>query len=208
MSSYDSNKSGHLAPQYQQQPPYPTTPAPPSQSQNYFPPIPEQQQQPVYSSSPNQPTSPYATMPEPNIGRRRTSSSSSYNPQLQPQPPTQSMPMPMPIRQPDPHQYQHPAASYPPPVSYAQQAPVYARSTSQQSHYSQHGRHAYADGEDKYEGRHHHHGHQHGGLDLETEREYKRRYAKEKEFERRPTLGGSLLSMVDKVGKAFGSERH
>lgn len=47
-----------------------------------------------------------------------------------------------------------------------------------------------------------------GELDSETEREYKKRYAREKRVERRPTLGGSLLSMVDAVGKAFGGGRH
>jgi hypothetical protein len=206
MSSYDSNKSGYLHPQYQQQqqqqqqqPPYPTTPAPAQQPQNYFPPIPEQQ--PVYSSSPTQPfyssspTSPrggMAMMPQPQVGHRRTSSSSSYNSQQ----PTQFHPhsIPIPIRQPVPQNFQH-AASYPPPVTYAQQQPVYARSMSQQSN-----PYAYADGEGKYEGHHYY-----GELDPETEREYKRRYAKDKEFERRPTLGGSLLSMVGKVGRAFGS---
>ncbi|EOA84496.1 hypothetical protein ACJQWK_07240 [Exserohilum turcicum] len=42
-----------------------------------------------------------------------------------------------------------------------------------------------------------------GVLDPETEREYKRRCARDKAFERRPTLGHSLLSVVDKVGRAF-----
>jgi len=235
MASYDSNRPGYQHSQYppappppqqqqQQQPPYPTTPAPPSQPHNYFPPIPEQQ--PLYSSSPSQPiysSSPQSaqlTMPEPQIGHRRSSSSSSYNSQgptrLQPQPAS------MPIRQPDVQQYQY-QTSHPPPVAYAQQAPVYARSSSQQSHYSHHSEHAhdphaYADGEDKYDGHHHHHHHHHhqhhhqdddyGRPDAETVAEYKRRYAKEQQFERRPTLGGSLYSAIGKVGKLLGSERH
>jgi hypothetical protein len=44
-------------------------------------------------------------------------------------------------------------------------------------------------------------------LDSETEREYKKRYARERELERRPTLGGSLLSMVGKVGGLLGGDR-
>src|SRR5207253_951624 len=100
--------------------------------------------------------------------------------------------MPMLKRQPELQQYQNPA-SYPPPVTYAQQAPVYARSTSQQSHYSHHSEHihdphAYADGEDKYDGHHHHHHHHdehYGGIDPETLAEYKRRYAKDQKLERR-----------------------
>ncbi|KAL7770751.1 hypothetical protein CFE70_000690 [Pyrenophora teres f. teres 0-1] len=101
-------------------------------------------------------------------------------------------------------------------------SPVYARSSSQQSHYSHHSEHAhdphaYADGEDKYEGHHHHHHHHHhghhhddhygGGLDEETVAEYKRRYAKDQKLEKRPTLGDSLYSAIGKVGKMLGSER-
>jgi len=223
MSSYDSARSGYQphAQYSQQQPPYPTTPGAPQPQQptNYFPPIPEQQ--PIYSSSP---TSPYnsgaMTMPQPHMPtHRRTSSSSSYNSQR----PTHLQHTPsqaIPIRQPDPHsyQYQQPThlapTSYPPPVAYAPQAaPIYARSSSQQSHYSHHSTHAhnahaYADGEDKYEDEHHRHHDQHyGELDPETEREYKRRYAREKEVERRPTLGGSVLSMIGKVGGLLGSDR-
>jgi len=226
MSSYDSTRLGYPPhPQYpQQQPPYPTTPGaapPPQQPTNYFPPIPEQQ--PIYSSSP---TSSYGngtmtSMPQPHMpSHRRTSSSSSYNSQrpthIQPGSPA------IPIRQPDPqsyqYQYQHPGppapTSYPPPVTYAPQAPpIYARSSSQQSHYSHHSSHAhnahaYADGEDKYEDEHRRHHDQHyGELDPETEREYKRRYAKEREVERRPTLGGSLLSTIGKIGGLLGGDR-
>lgn len=221
MSSYDSTRSGyppHL--QYpQQQPPYPTTPGVPlpQQPTNYFSPIPEQQ--PIYSSSP---TTPYnsgamTSMPQPHIpSHRRTSSSSFYNSQrpthLQPSSPAIA------IRQSNPQMYHYPApqasTSYPPPVNYAPQAaPVYARTSSQQSHYSHHSTHAhnahaYADGEDKYEDEHHRHHDQHyGELDPETEREYERRYAKDRELERRPTLGGSLLSTMGKIGDLFGGNR-
>jgi hypothetical protein len=216
MSSYDSNRSGYLHPQYQQQPPqppYPTTPCgPPSQAPNYFPPIPEQQ--PVYSSSPAQqpfyspsPTSPRGMMPQPaSSTHRRTSSTSSHNSQrLQPA----TMPMPIPTRQPLPSQYnnQH-AASYPPQAT-SYPPPFQQYATSPQSHHRSHPyandeyahnphSHSFADSEEQYRCQ------SYGELDPETEREYKRRYAKEKAFERRPTLGGSLLSMVGKVGRAIG----
>ncbi|EFQ89400.1 hypothetical protein PTT_14334 [Pyrenophora teres f. teres 0-1] len=229
MATYDSNRPGYQHSQYpsapQQQPPYPTSPAPQSQH-NYFPPIPEQQ--PVYSSSPSQPmysSSPQSTqvmMPQPQTSHHhRSSSSSSYNSQRPTHVQSQPQPISIPIRQPDAQQYQYPT-SYPPPVTYAQQAPVYARSSSQQSHYSHHSEHAhdphaYADGEDKYEGHHHHHHHHHhghhhddhygGGLDEETVAEYKRRYAKDQKLEKRPTLGDSLYSAIGKVGKMLGSER-
>jgi hypothetical protein len=42
-----------------------------------------------------------------------------------------------------------------------------------------------------------------GVLDDETLRQYEKRYAKDRKLERRPTLGGSLMSMV----KALGSKR-
>lgn len=58
-----------------------------------------------------------------------------------------------------------------------------------------HDPHAYADGEDKYE--------QYGVLDEDTLRQYEKRYAKDRELEKRPTLGGSLMSMV----KALGGKR-
>lgn len=211
MASYDSNQSGYSRPhhQQQQQPPYPTTPQPPTQPQTYFPPIPEQQ--PVYSTSPTAPfysSSPpqpqanhsrtYSTSSsspqEPASGRRRTSSTSSY---------TSQRPAQQPIPIPNPQQYQHqyqPHASYPPPVTYAQQAPTYTRTPSHHSDHA-HNPHAYADGEDKYE-------QDYGRLDEETERQYRKRCARERALERRPTLGDSLLSVVGRVGRAFGgSER-
>ncbi|EDU41603.1 hypothetical protein PtrSN002B_007523 [Pyrenophora tritici-repentis] len=226
MATYDSNRQGYQHSQYyppasQQQPPYPISPAPQSQPHNYFPPI--QEQQPVYSSSPSQPlysSSPQSThimMPQPQISHhRRSSSSSSYNSQRQTH--MQPQPTSMPVRQPDTQQYQYPT-SYPPPVTYAQQAPVYARPSSQHSHYSHHSEHAYdphayADGEDKYEGHHYHHyGHRHddhygSGLGEDTVGEYKRRYAKNQKLEKRPTLGDSLYKTIGKVGKILGSERH
>jgi hypothetical protein len=204
MSSYGSNKSGYLHPQYQQQqqqpePPYPTTPGagPPSQQPNYFPPIPEQQA--MYSTSPTSPRG--IKIPQAASSRnRRTSSSSSYNSQRPSQiyPGTHIHPgaMPIPIRQPQ-YQYQQTPSSYPP---QHQQQPLYAHSpSSQQSQHSS----PYSE--------HHHHQHEQDheqqyyyALDPETERSYERRYARDKAFERRPTLGGSLLSMVGKVGRAFG----
>jgi len=57
-----------------------------------------------------------------------------------------------------------------------------------------HDPHAYADGEDKHEE------HGHGGLDEETLRSYERRYAKDRKLEKRPTLGGSLMSVVRALG--------
>ena len=202
MSSYDSNRSGHLHPQYQQQqPPYPTTPGGPSQPQTYFPPIPEQQ--PVYSTSPTHqpsystsqpfystsPTSPRGYIPQASSTHRRTSSTSSYNSQRPTHLQQPSMPMTIPIPSRQPHeQYQHQyAASYPPPTQQHGYAPQQPQA------------HGYEDGEDRYED----HAHHYGGLDPKTEREYKRRYAKDKASERRPTLGGSLLSVVGKVGRAF-----
>lgn len=85
---------------------------------------------------------------------------------------------------------------------YAQQQPVFARSSSHQSHHNN-DPHAYADGEDKYDGG------TFGPLDEETEREYERRYAREKAMarERRPTLGDSVMGLVSKVGRVLGSER-
>lgn len=127
--------------------------------------------------------------------------------------------MAIPIRQPNPSDYYQtnrtPPSSYPsqPPV-YAQPMPVYARTASHASHHSHHSQHihdphAYADGEDKYEGRYD--GPNYGPIDEQTEREYERRYAREKradrDLESRPTLGGSLMSMMGKVGRAFSSER-
>lgn len=40
-------------------------------------------------------------------------------------------------------------------------------------------------------------------MDEETLRQYEKRYAKDRELEKRPTLGGSLMSMV----RALGSKR-
>ncbi|KAF1945274.1 hypothetical protein EJ02DRAFT_441918 [Clathrospora elynae] len=213
MSSCDSNKSGYFHPQYHHQaPPYPTSPAPLLQQQGYFSPIPEQQQ-PIYFSSPTQAF--YSTSPTSHPGgmatpqpqathRRRTSSTSSYNSQRPTQAQLQQMPLPMPIplRQPNPASYQYPAP-YSPPVTYGQQQPVYMRSTSHQNQHM-HDPHAYADGEDKFEEQQQLY---HGRLDPATEREYERRYAREKALERRPTLGGSLLNVVSKVGKVLGGER-
>ncbi|CAO2653910.1 Nn.00g106430.m01.CDS01 [Neocucurbitaria sp. VM-36] len=223
MSSYDSNRSGYLHSQYQQQaPPYPTTPAPtsqPQQQQQFYPPP---QQQPLYSSSPT--SQPYysssltsqpgaMTMIPPGPRKRRSSSSASSSNNNNPARTSgQLQPIPIPIRQPNPSDYTRtPPSSWPgpqPPV-YAQPMPVYARSASHQSHHSHHSTHmhdphAYGDGEDKFEN-------QYGPIDEETEREYERRYAREKkaqrELESRPTLGGSLMSMMGKLGRTFGSER-
>jgi hypothetical protein len=54
-----------------------------------------------------------------------------------------------------------------------------------------HDPHAYADGEDKYDD-----GQAYGVLDEETLRQYEKRYAREREVERRPTLGGSMMSAL------------
>ena len=64
-----------------------------------------------------------------------------------------------------------------------------------------HDGHAWADGEDRYEGQ------GFGRIDEATEREYEKRYARERAMERRPTLGDSLLSAVGKLGSAFGGKR-
>ncbi|RMZ69569.1 hypothetical protein GMOD_00006399 [Pyrenophora seminiperda CCB06] len=219
MASYDSNRPSYQYSHYPSAQPPPQQPQQQQQQQphSYFPPIPEQR--PVYSSSSSQPiySSPaqptQVMMPQPQTGHRPSSSSSLDNSQQSTQ--LQSQPRSIPIRQPDAQQYQY-STSYPPPVTYAQQAPVYARSSSQQSHYSHHSEHAhdphaYADGEDKYDDDYHHHHHHHdahyGGLDAETLAEYKRRYAKDQKLERRPTLGDSVYSAIGKVGKLLGSER-
>lgn len=141
--------------------------------------------------------------------QQRDRRSSSFSSQHQPsyyrqQPLPNAIPIPIPMRQPNPSDYQRmPPSSYPPqqPIAYTQQsapAPVYARSMSLQPHDS------------------HSHSHSHGEygrIDEETEKEFERRYAREKraqrELEGRPTLGGSLMSVVGKVGRVFGgaSER-
>lgn len=73
-----------------------------------------------------------------------------------------------------------------------------------------HDPHAYADGEDKYEAQGQGQGQSQtwGPLDEDTEREYEARYRRERVAERRPTLGGSVMSMVGKLGRVLGSERH
>ncbi|KAH8725460.1 hypothetical protein GQ44DRAFT_217699 [Phaeosphaeriaceae sp. PMI808] len=211
MSSYGSTRSGYLHPsqyppnppqQHQQsQPPYPTTPDPSTnpQPQPFYPPHPHQKTthstsptHQIYSSSPQQgyfstPTSqPFyhqaqqqqqPSQPPPLLPQhtRRTSSFSHQNPP--PFPPTAPI--------------QIPAAQF--------QQPVYARDGSHSSHYSHHGMHnphTWVDGEDKHE-------QGHAGLDEDTLRQYEKRYAKDRELERRPTLGGSLMTVV----KALGGKR-
>jgi hypothetical protein len=68
---------------------------------------------------------------------------------------------------------------------------VYARRTSHGSHHSHH-----ADGEDKAGNE--------WGLDDETLRQYEKRYAKDRELEKRPTLGGSLIGLVRALGGKRG----
>ncbi|EAT89650.1 hypothetical protein HBI56_030170 [Parastagonospora nodorum] len=217
MSSYGSNTPGyihpsqyppHPQPQYQQapNPPYPTTPGPPtSQPTAYFPPQPQQQpaystspaspwQQPAYASSPQHqypPQNPiYSSSPTahdaammhlpngPPSHRRSSSLSQSARPHF-----SSSAPISIP-------QQQRPA--------------IYARShgshSSHGSHHSHHphDHHAFGDGEDIHDN-----GQVYGVLDEETLRQYEKRYAKDRELEKRPTLGGSLMSMV----KALGSKR-
>jgi hypothetical protein len=77
----------------------------------------------------------------------------------------------------------------------ASQAPGYAR--SQGSHHSQHvhDAHAFGDGEDMHD-----HGQGYGVLDEETLRQYEKRYAKDRRLEKRPTLGGSVMSMFRALG--------
>lgn len=95
--------------------------------------------------------------------------------------------------------------------------PVYARSASQGGAASHHSRYSVdGDDRDKYEGPTYLAGGGPGGvvgpIDEQTEREYERRYAREKRelraLESRPTLGGSLMSFMGKLGRTFGgSER-
>lgn len=58
-----------------------------------------------------------------------------------------------------------------------------------------HDPHAFADGEDKYDSNQ-----AYGVLDEDTLRQYEKRYAKDRALEKRPTLGGSLMSMVRTLG--------
>ncbi|OAL51693.1 hypothetical protein IQ07DRAFT_388850 [Pyrenochaeta sp. DS3sAY3a] len=225
MSSYGSNKSGFLHPQYQQAPPYPTTPGPTQPQQSpFYPSAPpqqyqhhQQQHQHQYGTSPttqamysSSPTSPSALMPDspPDTRQRRSSSFTKHS--------RPGMPLPIPIRQSQPSTYAYahtPPSSYPPQPTYAQPGgiPVYARSSSYQPQGSSaynppmHDGHTYGDGEDRFDG--------YDRIDEEREREraFEKRYAREKraqrELENRPTLGGSVMSMVGKVGRAFGSEK-
>ncbi|KAF2846686.1 hypothetical protein T440DRAFT_221736 [Plenodomus tracheiphilus IPT5] len=227
MSSYGSNKSGFMHPQYHPQaPPYPPTHGSnvPPQTSSLYPPNPQPYQQQQY------PTLAPGALPIPR-DRRSSSTSSTRRPSFG-----------IPIRQPLPQDYTptspmnqtqtQPQTSYTPqpqpqplyptqtptypmyaplqPLTYPphQTQPIYARSSSHNSHYSHHSAHGphdhheYADGEDKYEG-----GYDGVLLDEETEREYERRYARERAAERRPTLGGSVLSMVGKVKGILGAER-
>lgn len=84
--------------------------------------------------------------------------------------------------------------------------------------------HAFADGEARHEdadsihshshSHHHDHDHRHQhlkddqgnewGLDDDTLREYERRYKRERELEKRPTLGDSVLGMVRALGGRRG----
>ncbi|OAL01051.1 hypothetical protein IQ06DRAFT_293188 [Phaeosphaeriaceae sp. SRC1lsM3a] len=200
MSSYGSNHSGYLHPsqyppnppaqQQQQQhpqPPYPTTPGPaPGQQSAFYPPAPQNQQQ-MYSTSPASPwqtpnysssapqypfysSSPGSAPPQPMQQHHRRSSSMSQN--GRPQFSNGTAPIAIPQQQ--------------QPYGFGQQG--YAHSHG--SHGSQHSHH-------------HHHGHdghgedeQWGVLDEETLRSYEKRYAKERKLEKRPTLGGSVMSMV------------
>lgn len=74
-----------------------------------------------------------------------------------------------------------------------------------------HDPHAFADGEDADEGRGRSYSRGGGrgkegdnwgeyGLDEETLRQYEKRYAKDRELEKRPTLGGSVLSAIGFLG--------
>jgi hypothetical protein len=194
--------SQYTQPHHQEQapqPPYPTTPGPtPSaQPQAYFPPTP-QQQQPMYSTSPSspwqQPPSPWLQQPYSNQPQ------GSYPPQT-------SMPFPHHRRSSStsqssgPHnfQQQQPFTQTAPisiPQTYYSQPgpPVYARSAGSHHNHNHHvhDHHTYGDGEDGTM-----------ALDEETLRSYEKRYAKDRELEKRPTLGGSVLSMF----KALGSSK-
>jgi hypothetical protein len=75
---------------------------------------------------------------------------------------------------------------------------VYARQPSHGSHHSHHSHHA--DGEDRAANA----GGNEWGLDDETLRQYEKRYAKDRELEKRPTLGGSLIGFVRALGGKRG----
>ncbi|KAF2030934.1 hypothetical protein EK21DRAFT_64329 [Setomelanomma holmii] len=202
MSSYGSAHSGNIHPSHYQQypqqypqPPYPTTPGPPGplRSQAFYPPNPQQQQygtspttqyqQPFYSSSPGQqlamPTGPPSTNPD-----HRSSSFSQH--QRPPFAQLASAPIAIP-------QSQHQALY--------DQTPAYARRPSHHSDHSHHSHHAHdahasADGEEG-----HGHAGKQWGLDDETLRAYEKRYAKDRELEKRPTFGGSLMSAMRVLGR-------
>jgi hypothetical protein len=198
--SSNSSPTGYTHPsqQYPPQPPYPTTPNPaPSQSQYLPPPPPLQHHQPIYATSPpTQQQRMYSTSPparDPYYStsppsytmphhHRRTSSSASHQPRPYFQPQSQSH-----------HAY---PSSTPISIPAPQQQHYHTRNSS--SYGSQHS--TYNDGE---AGRHHNP----YGLDEDTLREYDARYRKEKAAERRPTLGGSLMSAVGKIGGLVGGGR-
>ena len=193
MTSHDSHTSGVMHPQHAPRaaPPYPITPAA----------SPRLQPQP---QPPQQPPSPLCPTPIPMPHAPHSST-------------LPIMPMPMPIR---PLRPQSSSANSPPftphapPPICAQHQSVYTRSVSHTSYATPHNHHAYPDGENQLE-----HSssssssssssNAYGVLHAETEREYERRYRKERAraVERRPTLGGSVLSMVGKVGKVLSAER-
>jgi hypothetical protein len=209
MSSYGSNHSGYIHPsqyapnsqqQHQQQqqqapqPPYPTTPGPPptSQPQAYFPPTP--QYQPTYSTSPASPwqqptysTSPYQQQPQ---AYSNYSSSPTTTPMPQPQRRSSSSPTQAHFPQSQPIAI---------PTRYSQPGPpVYARSHGSHHNHHVHDHHTYGDGEDVHDN-----GQVYGVLDEDTLRQYEKRYAKDRELEKRPTLGDSVMSMF----KVLGSKR-
>jgi hypothetical protein len=224
MSSYSSNRSGYLHPsQYppnpQPQPPYPTTPNPPPTSQPtaYFPSQP--QQQPMYSSSPASPwqqpmysTSPASPWQVPQGYSSSPQQQYGYSSSPTTQPTAHDAAMMMLPSNPTHHrrsssmsQNARPQFGATAPMAIPQSgSPVYARShgshSSHGSHHSHHphDHHAFGDGEDVHDD-----GQIYGVLDEETLRKYEKRYAKDQKLERRPTLGGSLMSMV----RALGSKR-
>ncbi|KAF1849165.1 uncharacterized protein K460DRAFT_394059 [Cucurbitaria berberidis CBS 394.84] len=237
MSSYPQYKPQPPAPypttpgptqaQPQQPPFYPPTPQQHQQQQHaLYSSTPPTFSQPFYSSSPSSlPNAAMGINPIiPQQKARRSSSTSSTSYPSQPWP-GKMQPIPIPMRQPNPSDYYYqqqrtPPSSWPPQqqqqgYGYAPQPqtapfPIYAQrpasmqSTHSGSYHSQQHMHdtpVYANGEEKYESKY-------GPIDEDTEREYERRYAKEKRAQRalenRPTLGGSLLSMVGKVGRAIG----
>ncbi|KAH7410162.1 hypothetical protein DE146DRAFT_340916 [Phaeosphaeria sp. MPI-PUGE-AT-0046c] len=209
MSSYGSNHSGYLHPsqyppnppaqqqqQQQPQPPYPTTPGPaPGQQSAFFPPAP--QNQPMYSTSPASPWQ------QPNYSSSPASAPQypfySSSPGSAPQQPMQHHRRSSSMSQSGPPHFN--SGTAPIAIPQQQQQPY---GFGQQEYTQHHGSHS---------SHHSHHPHGHdadsndgqawGELDQETLRSYEKRYAKDRKLEKRPTLGGSVISMV----RAFSGKR-